>query len=136
MIDLLVRNATLPDGRTGVDIACAGGRIADVGERISGEARTVIEANGYLVSPPFIDSHFHMDATLSLGSPRLNISGTLLEGIALWGELKPLLTHEAVIGRALAYCDLAVAQGMGAIRTHVDVCDDRLLCAEVTAWAT
>ena len=130
MIDLLVRNATLPDGRTGLDIACTGGRIAEVGERITGEARSVIEANGYLVSPPFIDSHFHMDATLSLGSPRLNISGTLLEGIALWGELKPLLTHEAVIGRALAYCDLAVAQGMGAIRTHVDVCDDRLLCAE------
>ena len=130
MIDLLVRNATLPDGRTGLDIACTGGRIAEVGVRIAGEARSVIEANGYLVSPPFIDSHFHMDATLSLGSPRLNISGTLLEGIALWGELKPLLTHEAVIGRALAYCDLAVAQGVGAIRTHVDVCDDRLLCVE------
>ncbi len=38
-----------------------------------------------------------MDATLSLGMPRFNVSGTLLEGIALWGELKPLLTHEAVI---------------------------------------
>jgi len=45
--------------------------------------------SGYLVSPPFVDAHFHMDATLSLGLPRLNQSGTLLEGIALWGELKP-----------------------------------------------
>ena len=71
-----------------------------------------------------------MDATLSLGIPRLNMSGTLLEGIGLWGELKPLLTHEAVIERALRYCDLAVSKGMGAIRTHVDVCDDRLLCVE------
>jgi cytosine deaminase len=67
-----------------------------------------------------------MDATLSLGIPRLNRSGTLLEGIALWSELKPLLTEEAVIERALAYCDLAVAQGLGAIRSHVDVCDPKL----------
>ena len=46
-----------------------------------------------------------MDATLSLGLPRLNVSGTLLEGIALWGELKPHLTQEAVVERALRYCD-------------------------------
>jgi cytosine/creatinine deaminase len=71
-----------------------------------------------------------MDATLSLGIPRLNRSGTLLEGIALWGELKPLLDHETVMARALRYCDLAVSQGLLAIRTHVDICDDRLLCAE------
>ena len=71
-----------------------------------------------------------MDATLSYGMPRINRSGTLLEGIALWGELKPLLTHEAVRERALAYCDWAVAQGLLAIRSHVDVCDDRLLAVE------
>ncbi|HYM99356.1 MAG TPA: amidohydrolase family protein [Aestuariivirgaceae bacterium] len=130
MIDLLITNATLPDGRTGADIACATGRIAEIAPSIKGEALQKIDAKGYLVSPPFIDSHFHMDATLSLGIPRLNMSGTLLEGIGLWGELKPLLTHEAVIERALRYCDLAVSKGMGAIRTHVDVCDDRLLCVE------
>ena len=130
MIDLLVTNATLPDGRTGMDIACASGLITDIATAIGGEALQKIDAKGYLVSPPFIDSHFHMDATLSLGIPRLNESGTLLEGIGLWGELKPLLTHEAVIERALRYCDLAVSKGMGAIRTHVDVCDDRLLCVE------
>jgi cytosine deaminase len=71
-----------------------------------------------------------MDATLSLGLPRLNVSGTLLEGIALWGELKPLLTHEAVVERALCYCDLAVSQGLLAIRSHVDICDDRLLAVD------
>src|SRR5690606_22256714 len=57
-------------------------------------------------------------------------SGTLLEGIALWGELKPILTIEAVIERALRYCDLAVSKGLLAIRTHVDVCDDRLLAVD------
>lgn len=129
-IDLLVKNARLPDGRAGIDIACEGGRITAVEPGIEAEAGRVIEADGRLVTPPFVDAHFHMDATLSLGLPRLNQSGTLLEGIALWGELKPLLTHEAVIERALRYCDLAVTQGLLAIRSHVDICDDRLLAVE------
>ena len=129
-IDLLVKNARLPDGRAGMDIACEGGRILAVEPGIEAEAGRVIEADGKLVAPPFIDPHFHMDATLSLGLPRLNESGTLLEGIALWGELKPILTHEAVIERALRYCDLAVSQGLLAIRSHVDICDDRLLAVE------
>jgi cytosine/creatinine deaminase len=128
--DLLIRNATLPDGRSGIDIACADGRIAAVEPRIAAEAGRVIDAEGRLVSPPFVDCHFHMDATRSLGIPRLNQSGTLLEGIALWGELKQVLTVEAVVERALHYCDLAVAQGLLAIRSHVDVCDDKLTGVE------
>jgi cytosine deaminase len=128
--DLIIRNATLPDGRTGLDIAIKDGRIATVEHGIQAEAGRILEAGGNLVSPPFVDIHFHMDATLSLGLPRLNQSGTLLEGIALWGELKPLLTHEAVIERALRYCDLAVSQGLLAIRSHVDICDDRLLAVD------
>jgi cytosine deaminase len=128
--DLIVRNASLSDGRTGLDIAVARGRIAAVERGIAAEAGRTIDAAGRLVSPPFVDAHFHMDATLSLGLPRLNQSGTLLEGIALWGELKPLLTPDAVIERALRYCDLAVAQGLLAIRSHVDVCDDRLLAVD------
>jgi cytosine/creatinine deaminase len=121
MLDLLLRGARLPDGRGPVDIAVSGGRIAGIAPRIEAGAARVIEAGGRLVAPPFVDPHFHMDATLSLGLPRLNVSGTLLEGIALWGELKPLLTVEAVVERAMRYCDLAVAQGLLAIRTHVDV---------------
>jgi cytosine deaminase len=128
--DLIVRNATLPDGRSNVDIACAGGRIAAIEPNIAAEAGRIIEAGGRLVSPPFVDCHFHMDATLSLGLPRMNVSGTLLEGIALWGELKPLLTVEAVMERALRYCDLAVSKGLLAIRSHVDVCDDRLTATD------
>lgn len=130
MLDLLIQNANLPDGRTGFDIGVQDGRIVDIGPRICGEALGIIDASDRLVTPPFVDPHFHMDATLSLGLPRLNASGTLLEGIALWGELKPLLTQEAVIERALRYCDLAVSQGLLAIRSHVDVCDDRLLAVE------
>lgn len=126
MFDLIIRNAALPDGRRDHDIACRDGKIAVVGPRIEGQARDEIEAGGWLVSPPFVDPHFHMDATLSLGTPRMNVSGTLLEGIALWGELKPLQSIDDIIERALRYCDLAVAMGIGAIRSHVDTCDDEL----------
>lgn len=126
MVDLLIKNAALPDGRTGIDIACAGGRITGVEPGIAAEAGEVIDAGGRLVSPPFVDPHFHMDATLSLGTPRMNTSGTLLEGIALWGELKPIQSVDDIIARALRYCDLAVSMGIGAIRSHVDTCDDAL----------
>lgn len=127
--DLIVRGGTLPDGRI-ADIGITGETIAAIEPKLGGSALTEVDARGNLVSPPFVDPHFHMDATLSYGIPRINASGTLLEGISLWGELKPLLTHEAVRDRALAYCDWAVSMGLLAIRTHVDVCDDRLLAVE------
>ncbi|MEK8049761.1 amidohydrolase family protein [Ideonella sp. DXS22W] len=128
---MLIRNATLPDGRTGVDVLAIDGRIAEIGPGlVAPTGAEVIDAQGWLLSPPFVDAHFHMDATLSYGLPRVNRSGTLLEGIALWGELKPLLTQEALVERALAYCDWAVAKGLLAIRSHVDVCDDRLLAVD------
>jgi cytosine deaminase len=130
MLDLLLQNATLPDGRVGMSLAVRDGKIIDVSAGLHVTAREVIDAQGFLLSPPFVDPHFHMDATLSYGLPRVNQSGTLLEGIALWGELKPLLTQEALMERALTYCDWAVAKGLLAIRTHVDVCDPRLLAVE------
>lgn len=131
MMNLLVRNARLADGRAGIDVLAQEGRITAIGTQLPApEGVPVLDAQGYLLSPPFVDAHFHMDATLSHGLPRVNQSGTLLEGIALWGELKPLLTQEALVERALQYCDWAVAKGLLAIRSHVDVCDDRLLAVE------
>ncbi|MGO8858588.1 MAG: amidohydrolase family protein [Steroidobacteraceae bacterium] len=125
--DLILRNATLPDGQRGVDIGCAEGRICAIDPSLPASTAPQIDAGGCLVTAPLVDAHFHLDATLSLGQPRLNQSGTLLEGIAIWGELKPQLTQEAIVERALRYCDLAIAQGVLAIRAHVDICDDRLL---------
>ena len=98
MLDLLVKNASLPDGRCGIGVAVRGGRIVELREGLDesqAPAHEVLDAAGQLLSPPFVDAHFHMDATLSYGLPRVNASGTLLEGIALWGELKPLLTQDA-----------------------------------------
>ena len=129
-MDVILRNASLPDGRLHIDIGIENGRIAAVEPHLAASAAQEIDVGGDLVSPPFVDAHFHMDATLSYGLPRVNQSGTLLEGIALWSELKPHLTQEALIERTLQYCDWAVARGLLAIRSHVDICDERLLAVE------
>ncbi|TDX31362.1 amidohydrolase family protein [Rhodovulum visakhapatnamense] len=123
--DLLITDGNLPDGQVG-DIGIVKDRIAAIGDLSGSTAARVIDAAGDLVSPPFVDPHFHMDATLSYGTPRINASGTLLEGIALWGELKQIATVDQMVERALAYCDWAVSQGLLAIRSHVDTCDDSL----------
>jgi cytosine deaminase len=130
MLDLLLTNATLPDGRTGMSIAVQAGKITEVTPGLLAPAHETVDAAGCLVTPPFCDPHFHMDATLSYGLPRVNESGTLLEGIALWGELKPLLKAQDIIERALTYCDWAVAKGLLAIRSHVDTSDPGMLPVE------
>ncbi len=124
MFDLLVKGGTLPDGSV-ADIGITGDRIMAVG-RLEVEAGRVIDATGDLVSPPFVDPHFHMDATLSYGLPRVNASGTLLEGISLWGELREIATVDEMVARAVTYCDWAVTMGLLAIRTHVDTTPDHL----------
>ncbi len=127
MLDLLITNAALPDGRTGMSVCVQGGTIAEIAPGLQAPAHETVDAGGQLLSPPFCDPHFHMDSTLTYGQPRVNESGTLLEGIALWGELKPTLKTEHIVERALAYCDWAVARGLLAIRSHVDTSDPSLL---------
>ena len=124
MFDLIIRGGTLPDGGV-ADIGIRGDRIAAVGQ-IEAEAGRVIDAAGDLVAPPFVDPHFHMDATLSYGLPRVNASGTLLEGISLWGELRDQASVDDMISRALRYCDWAASMGLLAIRSHVDTTPDHL----------
>jgi len=129
MFDLIVKGGVLPDGKV-ADIGIKGNKITAIAQLDNAEAAQVIDASGDLVSPPFVDPHFHMDATLSYGLPRINTSGTLLEGIGLWGELKQVMTQDDVVDRALKYCDWAASMGLLAIRSHVDTCDDRLLGVE------
>lgn len=129
MFDLILRGGTMPDGKV-TDIGIRGDRIAAIEDLSGADAARIIDASGDLVSPPFVDPHFHMDAVLSYGKPRINASGTLLEGIELWGELKQIVTAEEMIERGVAYCDWAASMGLLAIRSHVDTCDDRLLGVE------
>ncbi len=130
MFDLLVKNAKLSDRNELADIAVSAGRISAIEPAMEAEAANTINADGNFVTPPFIDSHFHLDSALSYGQPRINQSGTLLEGIQLWGELKPTQTVEDFRNRALEFCRWSIARGTLGLRTHVDISDDRLLAVE------
>ena len=130
MTDLLVKNCLLLQKKDPQDILIKGGIIKDIASKISVDNIPTIDANFHFVTSPFVDSHFHMDATLSYGLPRVNESGTLLEGIKLWGELKPTLTADAIKDRALRFCKWAIARGTLAIRSHVDVSGQNLVGVE------
>ncbi len=125
--DIIIQHAQLHRRQGLVDIAVKDGLFARIASDLSMEsAERTIDAAGRLVTPPFIDAHVHLDAVLTVGQPRYNSTGTLLEGIQIWSERKPGLTHEDVKQRALEEIRWEVAQGTLHIRSHVDVCDPNL----------
>ncbi len=101
-----------------------------IGERLAVQADREIDAGGNLVSAPFIDPHLHLDAALSVGDPRYNESGTLLEGIAIWGERRPSLQKNEVLRNAREAVLWEVATGVQFIRTHADTTDSALVTVE------
>jgi cytosine deaminase len=125
-LDLLIRNARLPRQERLTDIGIQDGVFARIAPHQRAAAAQEIDAAGRLVSPPLVDCHVHLDAVLTVGQPRHNTSGTLLEGIQIWSERKPSLTIADVKRRATEAIKWEVAQGTLFIRSHVDVCDPSL----------
>jgi cytosine deaminase len=119
--DLLLRNARLLDRDGLVDLAVADGRFTRIGVGLETDAERTLDCEGRLVTAPLVDCHLHLDASLTAGRPRWNESGTLIEGIHVWGELKPSLTEEDVVARAKEIVRWAVANGTLFIRAHADV---------------
>ena len=103
---LIVRNArvhpTLGRPVEPVDLSVEDATITAIAPAgtIAADGRRELDAAGRLLSPPLVDPHVHMDAVLTVGEPRHNESGTLIEGIQTWAERKPFLTHDDVKGRA------------------------------------
>jgi cytosine deaminase len=123
MVDLIIRNARLLDGRL-LDMAVEGTRFTRIAPALELDAARAIDAEGKLVTAPLVDCHLHLDASLTAGSPRFNDSGTLIEGIHVWGELKPTLTAQDVFDRASEIVRWSAAQGTLFIRAHADVSGD------------
>jgi len=126
-MDLIVRNARLAGGGEVRDIAVNGSVIAAVEERIEERGAAEIDASGSLVCPPFSDPHVHLDAVLTVGDPRYNDSGTLLEGIAVWGERRPFVTKKGLMENAREAVLWEAANGVQFIRTHADTTDGSLV---------
>src|SRR5947209_14996748 len=121
MTDLVVRNARLLDSDDLVDLEAEGGRWTRIGPGLAVDAEREIDAAGRLVTAPLVDCHLHLDASLTAGRPRFNQSGTLIEGIHVWGELKESLTADDVYERAKEIVRWSAAQGTLFIRAHADV---------------
>ena len=131
MLDLLIKNARIAGQPALTAIACNAGRILEINPGLRAQAVETIDAKGCLVTPPFVDSHIHLDTCLTAGTPRSNQSGTLLEGIQIWGELSPTLTPEDIASRAKTLLTWAVARGNLGLRSHVDTSDEALMAVQV-----
>jgi cytosine deaminase len=122
-VDLLLRNAVLPRSTSPVDLAVTDGVLV---EPDGTAARETVDLGGRLVTPPLVEPHIHLDAVLTAGQPRPNVSGSLFEGIAVWAERVRDLTVEDVQRRVRRVLRWQVAHGVQAVRSHVDVCDPQL----------
>ncbi len=125
VLDLLIRGARVAGEDGPRDLAILGGRFVEP----EGEARQVIDLGGALVTPPLVEPHIHLDAVITEGEPRSNQSGSLFEGIAIWGERVKSLTVEDVKRRVRTVLRWQLANGVQFVRSHVDVCDPELRAA-------
>src|SRR5579859_3435672 len=117
MIDLILRNAR-PAGREALtDIGIDAGRFVAADARTT--ARETIDVTGSLVTPPLVEPHIHLDAVLTVGQPRPNVSGSLFEGIAVWAERVADLTYEDVQARVRQVLRWQLACGVQHVRSHV-----------------
>src|SRR3954454_10570870 len=123
VIDLLLRNAVLPRTTEPVDLAVDGGVLVEATDQ---QQRETIDLGAGLVPPPLVEPHIHLDAVLTVGQPRPNVSGSLFEGIAVWAERVRDLTVDDVKDRVRRVLRWQVANGVQTVRSHVDVCDPEL----------
>lgn len=127
---MIIKNAKLRGKDELYHIVVRNGKIEEVSTKLNLKEQEVIDVNGALVLPPFIEPHIHLDTTLTAGEPEWNLSGTLFEGIQRWSERKQSLTKEDVKKRATTAIKWQMAQGIQHIRTHVDVTDPKLTALE------
>lgn len=129
MYDLLLRQCRLlQTDRTIVeaDIAVEKGVVAAIAPHIQASAKITLDIQRQLVSPPFVESHIHLDSALTVGQPRWNQSGTLFEGIEIWRERKQNLSLEDVKTRVIETLKLQAMQGVLFVRSHADVSETSL----------
>jgi cytosine/creatinine deaminase len=124
MLDLLIRQARLPRAAALQEIGILDGRIVEVSADQT--AHATLDAAGALVTPALVEPHIHLDAALTVGQPRFNTSGSLFEGIAIWGERVQDLTVDDVKERVRTVLRWQLANGVLFVRSHVDVCDPQL----------
>lgn len=128
---MLIKNVHVDNHEEMVDVRITDGKFSGIKAGLTAnKGEEVIDGKGNLLLPPFVDSHVHLDATLTAGQPEWNESGTLFDGIRIWSERKQDLTKEDVKKRAKQTILNMVGHGIQHIRSHVDVTDPHLIAAQ------
>lgn len=123
---MIIKNAKLRKREGLWQIHIQNKKIVKIAQKIEKNDQQIIDVQGCLVLPPFIEPHIHLDTTLTAGEPNWNVSGTLFDGIQRWSERKESLTAQDVKTRAKTALKWQIAQGIQHVRTHVDVTDPDL----------
>jgi cytosine deaminase len=118
-MEITIHNAILDKTLKPVNIGIQGGKIAVVSEGEIPRGERAIDAEGAMVSPPFIDAHFHLENAYLEQTP--NLSGTLQEAIEIYAEIKPKLDAADILRRTLRVAREAIANGTLWMRSHVDI---------------
>jgi cytosine deaminase len=118
-MDLVIHNGRLDTTGQPVEVGIAGNLIVAVEREGLPPAGCEIDAEGGMVSPAFIDPHFHLENALL--REVVNESGTLHEAIRLYAEIKRDLTTDSIVERASQALRTAIANGTLWMRNHVDI---------------
>lgn len=128
---MLIKNVHIDNHEETSDVRIVNGKFKEIAPELTSVANEqVIDGKGNVLLPPFVDSHVHLDATLTAGQPEWNESGTLFDGIRIWSERKQDLTKEDVKKRARKTIENMVGHGIQHVRSHVDVTDPQLIAAQ------
>lgn len=128
---MLIKNVHIDNHEETSDVRIVNGKFKEIAPELTAVANEqVIDGQGNVLLPPFVDSHVHLDATLTAGQPEWNESGTLFDGIRIWSERKQDLTKEDVKKRARKTIENMVGHGIQHVRSHVDVTDPHLIAAQ------
>ena len=127
---MLLKNVHVDNHEEVVDVRILNGKFSEIKANLTPhDCEEVIDGKENLLLPPFVDSHVHLDATLTAGQPEWNETGTLFDGIRIWSERKQDLTKEDVKSRAKKTLLNMVGHGIQHVRSHVDVTDPHLIAA-------
>ncbi len=128
---MLFKNLIIENSDETVDIRVKNGKFDAIKQGLEPEnGEEIVDCNGQMALPPFIESHVHLDTCMTAGKPAWNISGTLFEGIQRWEEYKPLLTRQDVRERVNKVIRMQALNGVQYVRTHIDINDPKLTALE------
>ena len=119
---LLIKNANLAEQKGYTDLLIRNGKFAKIETNIKPKSEyQVIEAEGKLATPTFINPHMHLDKVYTALEGRESNHETLEESIKIMHDLKRKYTVEDVKKRAVRAIKECVSYGTTKIRTSVDI---------------